>query len=144
MISDFVNPFETYRDVDAPHRPVSEPAQDDVAMIFLKQKQINQEGGSMSVPFSGNHQTESSKRVGSNENDSTFSMGQLKNQFESVEEIEDKLFATYGLNGDVQHRDKIAGIVRLEDSRHNIFGRERLGEVKRIEVWTFERRVEGN
>ena len=69
-------------------------------------------------------------------------MGQLKNQFESTDEIEDKIFSSYSLNGDIYHRDKVGGMVRLEESRHNIFGKHRLGEIRRVEVWTFERRVD--
>jgi len=52
------------------------------------------------------------------------------------------VFANYGLNGHFSDKGKLGGVVRLDESKHNIFGPDRAGRVKRVEVWTFESKLE--
>jgi len=54
----------------------------------------------------------------------------------------EKVFANYGLNGHFSDKGKLGGVVRLDESKHNIFGKDRIGHIKRVEVWTFENKLE--
>lgn len=56
------------------------------------------------------------------------------------EDDERPFFATFGLNGDIQQKDKVQSVVRLKDRKTTQFGPGQMGQVRKVEVWTFEKR----